>query len=125
MEGPDASRVTAEAIFSRRRRNYSINPSSIYVVHQASFKRASRAWSSPALPKPTSDLKSFADMESQPDGRQRFENDRKFDSAITLRCKLLKTQGKFRGWEAGIRTPITWSRGAGSGVGDVGPRRFV
>ena len=29
---------------------------------------------------------------------------------ITLCCKLLKTQGKFRGWEAGIRTPIPWSR---------------
>lgn len=30
----------------------------------------------------------------------------KFYSEITLCCKLLKTQGKFRGWEAGIRTPI-------------------
>jgi hypothetical protein len=28
------------------------------------------------------------------------------------------------GWEAGIRTPITWSREAGSGVGDVGCSRF-
>jgi hypothetical protein len=29
---------------------------------------------------------------------------------ITLCCKLLKTQVKFRVWEAGIRTPIPWSR---------------
>jgi hypothetical protein len=28
------------------------------------------------------------------------------------------------GWEAGILTPITWSRGVGSGVGDVGTCRF-
>ena len=85
-------------------------PSTTYAARQASFRRAARAWSSPALPKPTSGSKSFGDMESQPDRRQRSENDRKFDSEITLRCKLLKTQDKFRGWEAGIRTPITWSR---------------
>src|SRR5262245_3284921 len=35
----------------------------------------------------------------------------KFWSAITLCCKSLKPQDNFRGWEAGIRTPITWSRG--------------
>jgi len=28
----------------------------------------------------------------------------KFDREITLPCKWLKTQGKFCGWEAGIRT---------------------
>jgi hypothetical protein len=28
-----------------------------------------------------------------------------FDSEITLCCKLLNTQGKLCGWEAGIRTP--------------------
>jgi hypothetical protein len=33
-----------------------------------------------------------------------------FDSEITLCCKLLKTQGKCRGWEAGIRTPIVVQR---------------
>ena len=38
-----------------------------------------------------------------------------------------KLLGRFRlerGWEAGIRTPITWSRGAGSDAGDVGCSRF-
>src|SRR5262249_43844919 len=33
----------------------------------------------------------------------------KFYSEITLCCKSLKTQGKFHGWEAGIRTPMPWS----------------
>ena len=45
-----------------------------------------------------------------------------FDSEITLLRKLLKTQAKFRGWEAGIRSH---SRGAEGDARSVEPRQLA
>jgi hypothetical protein len=48
----------------------------------------------------------------------------RFGGEITLRHKLLTTQVIEFGWEAGIRTPITWFRGAIPDVDGDGSGRF-